>query len=65
LTTKLTQAFDHFVADTMAGHDLVYNLALRTPANESSQWMRNVPLMAAAASFKQGGAPKTSKNSMT
>lgn len=27
LTTKLVQAFDHFIADGMAGHDLVNNLA--------------------------------------
>jgi DNA-binding MarR family transcriptional regulator len=30
LTTKLMNAFDRFIADTMAGHDLVYELARRT-----------------------------------
>jgi hypothetical protein len=27
LTPKLVQAFDHFIADTMAGNDRVYNMA--------------------------------------
>jgi len=32
LNPKLIEAFDGFIADTMAGHDLVYQLALRSTA---------------------------------
>lgn len=48
LTPKLIEAFDRFIADTMAGHDLVYKLALRAPASRGgfSESMQNVPLLA-------------------
>ena len=58
LTTKLMQAFDHFIADTMAGHDLVYNLACRRQAEARPKSMQDIPLPAAAASFTHGVAPQ-------
>jgi hypothetical protein len=38
------QAFDHFIADTMAGHDLVYNLARQAQADERSAFIQGVPV---------------------
>jgi len=29
---ELVEAFDRFVADSMSGHDLIYNLTLRSAA---------------------------------
>jgi hypothetical protein len=47
LTPKLIEAFDHFIADTMAGHDLVYTLARAAAADaETSESMQEVPLPA-------------------
>jgi DNA-binding MarR family transcriptional regulator len=36
LRPKLVEAFDRLIADSMAAHDLVYNLARRVPAEERS-----------------------------
>jgi hypothetical protein len=44
LTPRLMQAFDHFIADTMAGHDLVYNLARQAQADERSAFIQGVPV---------------------
>ena len=49
LTAKLVQAFDHFIADGMAGHDLVYNMACRAQAGAQPGSMRHVPWLPAAA----------------
>ena len=59
LKPKLLEAFDDFIADTMAGHDLVYNLAQRAGGEDRSESMQNVPLMGTAVSFKQGIALHT------
>jgi hypothetical protein len=52
LTPKLIRSFDHFIADTMSGHDLVYNLARHAQADNRSRSMQNVPIPV-ANSFKQ------------
>jgi DNA-binding MarR family transcriptional regulator len=52
LTPKLIRIFDHFIADTMSGHDLAYNLA-RAQSDTRSGSMQNVPLPVANSSFKQ------------
>lgn len=46
LTPPLVEAFDRFIADTMAGHDLVYELAKRAAAPGAMLIgsMQNVPL---------------------
>jgi DNA-binding MarR family transcriptional regulator len=48
LTGKLVQAFDHFIADGMAGHDLVYNMARRAQADARPGSLRHVPWLPAA-----------------
>jgi biotin operon repressor len=64
LTPKLVRSFDHFVADGMSGHDLVYNLACRAQPDACSRSMQNVPLLVANSSFKQI-LRRTSENSAT
>jgi DNA-binding MarR family transcriptional regulator len=48
LTPDLVEAFDRFIADTMAGHDLVYNLAQQELTSKAvgSRSMQNVSLPA-------------------
>lgn len=48
LMPALVEAFDRFIADTMAGHDLVYELAQRAAAAPAgpAQSMQNVPFLA-------------------
>jgi DNA-binding transcriptional ArsR family regulator len=53
LTPRLMRSFDHFIADTMSGHDLVYDLARRAQSDSGSRSMQNVPLLVANSSFKQ------------
>jgi hypothetical protein len=45
VTMKLVHACDHFIADGMAGHDLVFNIARMRNVSGS---MQNVPLLPAA-----------------
>jgi DNA-binding MarR family transcriptional regulator len=61
LTPELVQAFDHFIADTMAGHDLVYNMAGRARADAEPGSMQHVPWLAAAAASKQRAGLSTAK----
>jgi DNA-binding MarR family transcriptional regulator len=51
LTPTLIDAFDRFIADTMAGHDLVFNVAQRAAAapKRFSGSMQSVPLLDRAA----------------
>jgi DNA-binding GntR family transcriptional regulator len=64
LTTRLVQAFDHFIADTMAGHDLVYNMARRAQADAQPGSMRHVPwLPAGAASNMRVALPPAARQS--
>jgi hypothetical protein len=56
LTPKLVQAFDHFLADGMAGHDLIYNLASQA---DVPALMKNVPLLGAVATGKEGAGSST------
>src|SRR5262249_7406697 len=60
LTPKLIDIFDHFIADGMAGHDLIYNLALQAQA-DGSRSMQNVPLLVAKSSSKKIIAPEVSE----
>lgn len=50
LTPALIEAFDRFIADTMQGHDLMYQLALRGEATASAMFdaTQNSPLLATA-----------------
>jgi DNA-binding MarR family transcriptional regulator len=61
LTAKLVQAFDHFIADSMAGHDLVYNVARRAQADAPPGSMRHVPWLPAAAAAGMRVALPTAK----
>jgi len=47
LMPKLVQAFDLFIADGMAGHDLVYNLARQAQADAGAPPMKGAGLRAA------------------
>jgi DNA-binding MarR family transcriptional regulator len=60
LTPKLIQSFDHFIADGMAGHDLIYKLARQAQA-DGSRSMQNVPLLVARSSSKTIIAPQVSE----
>ena len=59
LTTKLVQTLDHYLAEGMAAHDLVYNMARRAQADAPPGSMRHVPwLPAAAAAEMRVALPK-------
>jgi hypothetical protein len=49
LTPKLLQAFEFFIADGMAGHDLVYNLARQAHAAAEPRAAERAPRRAATA----------------
>ena len=61
LTSKLVQAFDRFIADSMAGHDLVYNMARQAQADAPPGSMRHVPWLSAAAASEMRVALPTAK----
>jgi hypothetical protein len=62
---RVMRAFDHFIAETVAGHDLVHDfvhdLARRARVAGNSGSMQNVPLLGAAASVKKGISRSSSK----
>jgi hypothetical protein len=49
LTPKLLHAFDFFIADGMAGHDLVYNLARQAQEAAAPVAIERIPWRAASA----------------